>query len=445
MSRTLSREDILQSADTEGVRYVRLQFTDLLGTIKNVEIPVRQLPKALDNRIMFDGSSIEGFVRIEESDMYLRPDPDSWLIFPWHPEGGKVGRLICDVYLADGTPFAGDPRGVLKRVLKEAEVMGFSTLKVGLEPEFFLLKLDPSGEPTDEPNDFGGYFDFAPLDLGETCRRDIVLALQEMGFKVAASHHEVSPGQHEIDFQYADAITAADDITTFKLVVKTVARQHNLHATFMPKPMYGHNGSGMHCHQSLWVDNQNVFADPTHPLGLSTTALHYISGVMAHAGAITAVANPIVNSYKRLVPGYEAPVYVAWSDRNRSPWIRVPSSRGASTRIELRSPDPAANPYLAIAVMLKAGLHGIANQLPTPAPVHQNIFSMTEEERLKRGIFTLPTNLEEALQALHEDEVIQSALGEYTYRHYVQAKVIEWEMYRTVVHPWEHEQYLRRY
>lgn len=439
-----TREDILRIAKEENVRFIRLQFTDLLGTIKNVEIPVSQLEKALDNKMMFDGSSIEGYVRIEESDMYLYPDLDTWVIFPWVSQN-KVARLICDIYMPDGTPFAGDPRGILKRVLLEAEELGFSAMNVGPEPEFFLFQTDDKGNPTTELNDQGGYFDLAPTDLGENCRRDIVLTLEEMGFEIEASHHEVAPGQHEIDFKYAKAIKAADQIQTFKLVVKTIARQHGLHATFMPKPLFGMNGSGMHCHQSLFKGKENAFYDANDKLGLSTIARQYMAGILQHARGIAAITNPTVNSYKRLVPGYEAPVYVAWSASNRSPMIRIPASRGLSTRIEVRNPDPAANPYLALAVMLKAGLAGIRNKLPLPAPVDRNIYVMSEEERIEAGIPSLPINLKDALNEMLRDDIICDALGDHALSHFYELKEIEWDMYRTQVHQWERDQYLTTY
>ncbi|MDV7766993.1 type I glutamate--ammonia ligase [Peribacillus sp. CSMR9] len=440
-----TREDITRLAKEENVKYIRLQFTDILGTIKNVEIPVSQLEKALDNKMMFDGSSIEGFVRIEESDMYLFPDLNTWVIFPWTSEKGKVARLICDIYNTDGTPFDGDPRANLKRVLAEAREMGFTDFNLGPEPEFFLFKLDAAGEPTLELNDKGGYFDLAPTDLGENCRRDIVLELEEMGFEIEASHHEVAPGQHEIDFKYADAISACDNIQTFKLVVKTIARKHGLHATFMPKPLFGVNGSGMHCNVSLFKGNQNAFYDTEGKLELSKTAEQFIAGVIKHAPSFTAVTNPTVNSYKRLVPGYEAPCYVAWSAKNRSPLIRIPASRGVSTRVEVRSVDPAANPYLALAVILKAGLDGIKNDLTPPAPVDRNIYVMNKEEREEVGIVDLPATLYAALETLKADEVIKSALGEHLLEHFIEAKEIEWDMFRTQVHPWEREQYMSMY
>ncbi|MBD8025254.1 type I glutamate--ammonia ligase [Ureibacillus sp. Re31] len=440
-----TKEDIKQIVKDKGVKYIRLQFTDILGTIKNVEIPLSQLDKALDNKMMFDGSSIEGFVRIEESDMYLQPDLDTFVIFPWTAEKGKVARLICDIVNPDGTPFAGDPRSNLKRVLGNMEELGFTSFNLGPEPEFFLFKLNEKGEPTLELNDDGGYFDLAPTDLGENCRRDIVLELEEMGFEIEASHHEVAPGQHEIDFKYANAIEACDNIQTFKLVVKTIARKHGLHATFMPKPLFGVNGSGMHSNLSLFKGNQNVFWDENAELELSDTARAFMAGIMKHAKAFTAVTNPLVNSYKRLVPGYEAPCYIAWSARNRSPLIRIPASRGLSTRVELRSVDPAANPYLALAVLLEAGLDGIRNGLTPPPAVDRNIYVMNASELKENGIESLPGSLLEALKELEQDEVIKGALGEHIYSNFKEAKEIEYDMFRTVVHPWERDQYLKMY
>lgn len=440
-----SREDIQRITKEENVKFIRLQFTDILGTIKNVEIPVSQLEKALDNKMMFDGSSIEGFVRIEESDMLLYPDLNTFVIFPWTAEKGKVARLICDIYTPEGQPFEGDPRNNLRRVLKEMEEMGFTNFNLGPEPEFFLFKLDQNGEPTLELNDNGGYFDLAPTDLGENCRRDIVLELEEMGFEIEASHHEVAPGQHEIDFKYADALMACDQIQTFKLVVKTIARKHGLHATFMPKPLFGVNGSGMHCNLSLFKDGKNAFYEPTGDLELSDTARQFIAGILKHAPSFTAVTNPTVNSYKRLVPGYEAPCYVAWSARNRSPLIRIPASRGLSTRVEVRSVDPSANPYLAMAVLLKAGLDGIKNNITPPAAVDRNIYVMNKQERMAAGINDLPATLAAALDELKADEVIVSGLGDHILEHFLEAKEIEWDMFRTAVHPWEREQYLNIY
>ncbi|QED47637.1 type I glutamate--ammonia ligase [Cytobacillus dafuensis] len=440
-----TKEDIKRISQEENVKFIRLQFTDILGTIKNVEIPISQLEKALDNKMMFDGSSIEGFVRIEESDMYLYPDLDTWVVFPWTAEKGKVARLICDIHNADGTPFQGDPRNNLKRVLKEMEELGFTDFNLGPEPEFFLFKLDQNGEPSLELNDNGGYFDLAPTDLGENCRRDIVLELEEMGFEIEASHHEVAPGQHEIDFKYANVLTACDQIQTFKLVVKTIARKHGLHATFMPKPLFGVAGSGMHCNVSLFKEGKNSFFDEKGELQLSEYARQFIAGILKHSTGFTAVTNPTVNSYKRLVPGYEAPCYVAWSAQNRSPLIRIPSSRGISTRVEVRSVDPAANPYLAMAVLLKAGLDGIKNKLVPPASVDRNIYVMSKEERIAEGIDDLPSTLAEALDKLKSNEVIVSALGGHIFEHFIEAKEIEWDMFRTQVHPWEREQYMTMY
>jgi glutamine synthetase len=445
MAKQLTKDDILRIASEENVQYIRLQFTDLLGTIKNVEIPLSQLQKALDNKMMFDGSSIEGFVRIEESDMYLYPDYNSWVIYPWESDNGKIAGLTCDIYNADGTPFAGDPRGILKKVMEEAKELGFTSFNVGPEPEFFLFKTDEKGNPTLDLNDQGGYFDLAPLDLGENCRRDIVLTLEKMGFEIEASHHEVAPGQHEIDFKYGDAVTTADNIQIFKLVVKNIARKYGLHATFMPKPLFGVNGSGMHCHQSLFKGSENAFYDENDELGLSETARYYLAGILTHARNFTAITNPLVNSYKRLVPGYEAPCYVAWSPKNRSPLVRVPASRGLSTRIEVRSPDPSANPYLALAVMLKAGLDGIKNKLALVPHTDRNIYVMDQSERKDAGIEDLPANIFDAVEALKSDPVICEALGEHALSHFVEAKRIEWDLFRTTVHDWERDQYISLY
>ncbi len=438
-------EQIKQIAKDENVRFLRLMFTDIMGTIKNVEVPISQLGKVLENKMMFDGSSIEGFVRIEESDMNLYPDLSTWMIFPWETDHGKVARLICDVYNPDGTPFAGDPRGNLKRVMKGMAEFGFTSFNLGPEPEFFLFKLDENGEITTDLNDKGGYFDFAPTDTGENCRRDIVLELERMGFEVEASHHETAPGQHEIDFKYAEVIEACDNIQTFKLVVKTIARKHGLHATFMPKPLFGIAGSGMHCNMSLFKGSENVFFDEKGEMQLSKTAYQFMAGLIEHARAYTAVCNPTVNSYKRLIPGFEAPVYVAWSGHNRSPLIRVPESRGLSTRLELRSVDPSANPYLAMAVLLEAGLDGIRRKLTPPPAVDRNIYVMTEEERRAAQIFDLPSTIHNALKLLRKDEIIIDALGEHIYGNFVEAKRMEWAAYRQTVSEWEIDQYLELY
>lgn len=442
-----TKEKIYEIVKNEGVKFIRLQFTDIFGVIKNVEIPVSQLDKALSNQIMFDGSSIDGFVRIEESDMYLYPDLDTWAIYPWTKtnNGGAIGRFICDIYTPDGKPFTGDPRGNLKRILKEMEELGFTNFNLGPEPEFYLFKMDEKGEPTLEVNDKGGYFDFAPVDSGENCRRDIVIELEKMGFEVEASHHEVGNGQHEIDFKYANAIRACDDIQTFKLAVKTIARTHNLHATFMAKPLEGHAGSGMHCNVSLSKGNENAFYDEKTADKLSETAKQFIAGVINHVQGFTAVTNPTINSYKRLVPGYEAPCYVAWSAQNRSPLIRIPAARGMSTRVELRSVDPTTNPYLALAVILKAGLEGIKNKMIAPEPIEHNIYAMSVEERKENGIEDLPGSLPEALSNLKSDEVMKEALGAHIYEHFVVAKDIECEAFRNAVHQWERDNYISNY
>ena len=377
--------------------------------------------------------------------MYLYPDLSTWLSFPWESEHGKVARLICDIYNPDGTPFAGDPRGNLKRNLKNMKALGFTSFNLGPEPEFFLFKLDENGEITMDLNDKGGYFDFSPTDLGENCRRDIVLELEKMGFEVEASHHETAPGQHEIDFKYADVVEACDNIQTFKLVVKTIARKHGLHATFMAKPMYGIAGSGMHCNMSLFKGNKNVFFDEDGEMQLSEIAYQFMAGLLEHARAFTAVCNPTVNSYKRLVPGFEAPVYVAWSGHNRSPLIRIPEARGLSTRLELRSVDPTANPYLAMAVLLEAGLDGIRRELTPPPAVDRNIYVIRMEEREAAQIYDLPSTIHNAIKALRKDPVMIEALGQHIYGNFNEAKRMEWAAYRQTVSEWEREQYLELY
>lgn len=440
-----SDDEVRQLIKDDNVRFLRLMFTDLFGTIKNVELPISQLDKLLQNKIMFDGSSIDGFVRIEESDMYLYPDMSTWMVFPWGAEHGKVARVICDVYTSDRKPFGGDPRNNLIRVLKDMKKAGFTNFNIGPEPEFFLFKMDENAKPTTKLNDQGSYFDMAPMDLGENCRRDIVLELEDMGFEIEAAHHEVAPGQHEIDFKYADALEAADNIQTFKLVVRTVARKYGLHATFMPKPLAGINGSGMHLNMSLFDKTGNTFFDEKGDLELSQSAYHFLGGLLKHARSFTAICNPIVNSYKRLVPGFEAPVYVAWSGSNRSPLIRVPSSRGVSTRLELRSVDPAANPYLAIAAVLEAGLDGIRNELTPEESVDRNIYRMNESEREDNHITNLPDTLHNALKDLAKDEVIRDAMGQHLYQSFFEAKNLEYDAYRQQVSEWERNQYLELY
>ena len=426
-------------------RFIRLQFTDIFGTLKNIAITSSQLEKALDNKCMFDGSSVEGFVRIEESDMYLYPDYDTFEIFPWRPQQGKVARLICDVYTPDGKPFEGDPRWILKKTIKEANEMGYR-FDVGPECEFFLFHTDDNGLPTTLSHEKAGYFDLGPNDLGENIRRDMVLTLEDMGFEIEASHHEVAPAQHEIDFKYDEALKTADNIQTFKMTVKTIAKRHGLYATFMPKPKFGISGSGMHINMSLATEEgKNIFADENGKLGLSDDAYHFIAGIMKHARGMSAITNPLVNSYKRLVPGYEAPVYIAWSAKNRSPLIRIPASRGNGTRVELRNPDPTANPYLVLALCLAAGLDGIKNKIEVPESVDCNIYEMTPGERRAAGIENMPADLKEAVDCLVADEFLCSVLGEHITTKYVEAKMKEWENYTTRVSQWEIDEYLYKY
>ena len=439
----MTKEMILNKAKELNIKFIRLRFTDILGMPKNVEIPVRELEKALNGEIMFDGSSIQGFVRIEESDMFLKPDYSTFTVNPWEEEK-DVARITCDVYNPDGSPFDGCPRNNLKRVLKEVEEMGYST-NLGPEVEFFLFFRNQEGEATTKTHDRGGYFDLLPVDLGEEARRDMVIALEKLGFEIEAAHHEVAPGQHEIDFRYCNALTAADRIMTLKLTGKTIALKHNLHVTFMPKPVFGINGSGMHTHISLFKNGKNVFYDPKGKYELSKEALYFIGGLLRHAKGFTAITNPLVNSYKRLTPGYEAPVYIAWSERNRSPLVRVPAARGVGARAELRSPDPSCNPYLAFAVILKAGIDGIKNKIDPGEPVSQNIYTMSKEEKKSLGIENLPYTLKEALLELDKDEVIKSALTTHILENYVDAKKEEWETYRMQVHQWELDKYLTIY
>ena len=441
----LTNEDVLRLSEEYGVEFVRLQFTDMFGVLKNVAITVKQLEKALEGELMFDGSSIEGYVRIEESDMYLRPDTNTFLIFPWMSHEGAEARLICDVYDNDGKPFSGDPRNVLKRATKQAEDMGY-VMNVGAECEFFLFHTDNEGGPTTITHDRAGYFDLTPIDLGENARRDMVINLEKMGFETEASHHECAPGQHEIGFKYNEAITSADNIMTFKYVVRNIAQRHGLHATFMPKPIFGVAGSGMHTNMSLAdLNGKNVFFDPQAEYQLSQEAMYFMGGIIRHIKAITAITNPTINSYKRLVPGYEAPINIAWSTGNRSPLIRIPAKRGASTRIELRSPDPSCNPYFASAVCLQAGLKGIREKIMPPAPVNQNIYQMDEIARVQAGIDNLPGSLEEAINELKKDEFIQEALGKHVAERFIEAKEIEIKSYNQQVHQWEIEQYLARF
>ncbi len=440
-----TKDDIFRMVEEEDVEFIRLQFTDIFGTLKNIAITSSQLEKALDNKCMFDGSSVEGFVRIEESDMYLYPDYDTFEIFPWRPQQGKVARLICDVYTPDGKPFEGDPRWILKKTIKEANEMGYR-FDVGPECEFFLFHTDDNGLPTTLSHEKAGYFDLGPNDLGENIRRDMVLTLEEMGFEIEASHHEVAPAQHEIDFKYDEVLKTADNIQTFKMTVKTIAKRHGLYATFMPKPKFGISGSGMHINMSLATEEgKNIFADENGKIGLSDDAYHFIAGIMKHARGMSAITNPLVNSYKRLVPGYEAPVYIAWSAKNRSPLIRIPASRGNGTRVELRNPDPTANPYLVLALCLAAGLDGIKNKIEVPESVDCNVYEMTPGERRAAGIENMPADLKEAVDCLVADEFLCSVLGEHITTKYVEAKMKEWENYTTRVSQWEIDEYLYKY
>ena len=439
-----TKEDILRILEENDVKFIRLQFTDIFGTLKNVAITRSQAKKALDNECMFDGSSIEGFVRIEESDMYLRPDLDTFCLLPWHTQHGKIARLICDVYKKNGEPFEGDPRYILRKTLQEAADMGY-TFNVGPECEFFLFNTDEHGHPTTVTHDTAGYFDMGPSDLGESCRREICLTLEEMGFEIEASHHECAVAQHEIDFKYSDALSAADNILTFKMVVKSAADSHGLCATFMPKPLFGQAGSGMHTNMSLFSNGKNAFHDPDSPTGLSRIAYNFIAGILAHIRGMSALTNPLLNSYKRLVPGYEAPCYIAWTASNRSALVRVPATRGMGTRVELRSPDPACNPYLELAVLLAAGLEGIRNDMTPPEPVSANIYNMTEEERLAQGIQNLPSTLIEAVNDMKADPFIRQVLGDHAYFKYTEAKKLEWDEYSTRVSQWEIDRYLSKF
>lgn len=436
-----TKQDIMRLVQEEDVEFIRLQFTDIFGTMKNVAVTKSQLESALNNECMFDGSSIEGFVRIEESDMFLYPDLDTFTIFPWRPQQGKVARIICDVYRPEGEPFEGDPRYILKKVLKEAAELGY-TFDVGPECEFFLFHTDEKGQPTTITEEKAGYFDLGPVDLGENARRDMVLTLEDMGYEIVSSHHEIAPAQHEIDLSYDEAMRTADAIQTFKLAVKTIAKRHGLFASFMPKPKSGINGSGMHVNMSLARDGKNLFFDPTDSKGLSAEAYHFIGGIMKHIRGMTAVTNPLINSYKRLVPGFEAPIYIAWSSTNRSPLIRIPSSPGEHKRVELRCPDPSANPYLTLAVCLAAGLDGIKNKIEPPKSVDTNVFDLSIEEKNELGIESLPENLSEALDELEKDELVRGVLGEHATQVILTAGRRDWADYRTWVSVWETDNYL---
>lgn len=436
-----TKEDVLEAVNERDVKFIRTQFTDTLGIIKSWAIPAEQLEEAFESGVMFDGSSIQGFTGIEESDMKLALDPSTFRILPWRPAAGAVARILGDVYLPDGQRFKGDPRYVLKCAIQEAEKMGYS-MNVGPELEFFLFKLDTNGNPTTELTDQGGYFDFAPLDRAQDVRRDIDYALEHMGFQIEASHHEVAPSQHEIDFRFGDVLSTADNVVTFKYVVKSIAYHKGYYATFMPKPLFGVNGSGMHTNQSLFKNSKNVFYDPDTPTQLSQEAMYYIGGLLEHIREFTAITNPVVNSYKRIVPGYEAPIYITWSATNRSSLIRIPATRGNGTRVELRCPDPACNPYLAFALMLRAGLDGIKNKIDPGEPTNVNIFHLTDKEREKRGIRSLPVDLKGAIDEMRGSAFVKQVLGEHVFNQYICAKEIEWDEYKVIVHPWELNKYL---
>ncbi len=443
MSKTITAEDIKKSVKDNDVRFLRLAFTDINGTSKAVEVPTSQLDKVLTNDIHFDGSSINGFVRLEESDMVLYPDFSTWAVLPWGDEkGGKIGRLVCSVHKTNGEPFEGDPRNNLKRVLKEMKEMGFTDFDIGFEAEFHLFKLGEDGNWTTEVPDHASYFDMTSDDAGARCRRDIVETLESIGFEVEAAHHEVGDGQQEIDFRFDDALTTADRVQTFKMVVREVARKHGLYATFMAKPVEGQAGNGMHTNMSLFKDGKNVFYDKDGEFHLSDTALYFLNGILEHARAITAIGNPTVNSYKRLIPGFEAPVYISWASKNRSPLVRIPDAEEINTRLEMRSADPTANPYLLLAACLTAGLNGIKEAKKPMAPITSNVFEMSEEERAKRGIKPLPSTLHNAVKAFKADPLIQEALGEHLTQSFIDSKNLEWSKYTQSVSDWERDRYM---
>lgn len=439
-----SKSDIVKMVEEEDVEFIRLQFTDIFGSLKNVAVTTSQLEKVLNNQCVFDGSSIESFASIGESDMYLHPELDTFVIFPWRPQSGKVARFICDIYKPDGTPFEGSPRYILKKTIEEAEKLGYE-LKVGPECEFFLFDLGEDGEVKAQTKESGGYFDVSPLDSGENARREMVLMLEQMGFTVESSFHEEANGQHEIDFKYSDAMSTADNIMTFKMAVRTIARRHGMHATFMPKPNSDKDGSGMHINLSIEKSGRNIFAAPDMPYGLSSEAMSFMAGLISHVDEITAVTNPLVNSYKRLVPGFNAPVYESWSTSNSTSMIRIPAPRGESTRIELRSPDPAANPYLAIAVCLAAGIDGINKNLKAPEMLNINPDSMNFANRQKYGVRNLPGTLYEALRLMEGSPLVKKVMGERIFDNYIEAKKKEWRDYSTQVSEWETAHYLNRF
>jgi glutamine synthetase len=439
----MERNDIIQFIEDNDVKFIRLQFTDISGIMKNTAITDSHIEKAFDG-VFFDGSCIEGFSRIEESDMLLVPDLDTLALIPWRPQQGKVARFICDVLDQNGVPFEGDPRNILKRALKKASDKGY-TFNVGPECEFFLFNTDDHGLPTTRTHDTASYFDLAPIDLGENARREMCLVLEDMGFIVEESHHEVATGQHEIDFRYDEALKTADNIMTFKMVVKIVAQKHGLHATFMPKPFRNQAGSGMHINMSLCEGDRNIFFSPKDPKNISDEAKCFIGGVFAHIKAITALSNPLINSYKRLVPGYEAPTHILWAHRNRSPLIRIPAIMGTNTRLELRSPDPSCNPYLVLAVILAAGLEGIEKKTLPPLELTGNAYKMADHELVKSSAGKLPQSLSEALDEFEKDALIRETLGEHVFKRYLKVKRAECFDYSAEVHNWEIERYLATY
>ena len=439
---TLTKEEIKRIATENKIEFIKLEFCDINGIMKNLSIPIEQLDSAMNNEIMLDGSSIKGFRSIETSDMYFYPDLKTFAIIPWRSDDNvRVARFICDIHNADGTPFEGCPRCNLKKMIAKAEKLGY-TMNVGPEAEFFIFKQNEDGTASLKTYDNAGYYSAAPVDKGENLRRIMVKTLKEMGFEVEASHHEVARGQHEIDFKYADALTTADNIMTFKYAVTAIAEQNGAVASFMPKPIFGINGSGMHCNVSLFKDGKNIFFAPDRTYQLSKEALYSIGGLLKHVKSFTAVTNPLINSYKRLVPGYEAPVYLAWSLANRSALIRVPAKRGSATRVELRSPDPSCNPYLALTVILGAVLDGIENKIEPPLQVEENIYHMTNKERKRAKIDSLPSSLDEALDLLEENEIMKNALGEHIFNEFMTAKEKECNVFRTYISPLEVEMYL---
>ncbi len=435
------KKELIEQAKADGVQFVSLQLTDVNGAIKNITIPLHKLGEALDHGIWFDGSSIQGFTRIYESDMFMLPDISTYRVLPWTEGDHRLARIICDAYMPDGQPFEGDPRGILRRVLKRADALGFR-YTTSSEPEFFLFCKDDNTKPV--PHDVAGYFDFSPRDLASEVRQDIILALEALGIEVERGHHEVATGQHEINFRYADALSSADILMTFKYTVKAIAQAHDLYATFMPKPIAGINGSGMHTHQSMFKGEANLFYDEKDSYHLSPLAYNFLAGQLQHARALAAIVAPTVNSYKRLVPGYEAPCYICWGQTNRSALIRIPrysKGRETSTRMELRCPDPSSNPYLMLAVMLAAGLDGVERKLQAPAAIEESAYELSEDDLRERSIGVLPGSLGEALAELEKDPVVRDALGEHGYKAFVRAKRREWDEYRLQVSQWEWNRY----